>query len=336
MTKKNFLILFFIILLISGGIIIFNKKTNWKKSFSPLGDLSVITDKNLALEEDGAKVALDELLQGCSLPDCISSIDNPNFENVSQADGWLEDSDRVFILTFNDQTKIYPQRIMNWHEIVNDWYESDRNNPIAVAVTFCPLCGTATAFERKVDGTVTEFGVSGKLHNSDLVMYDRLEGSLWQQITGEAIVGPAARRDELLDPLPIFALNWKQAKVKFPEALVLSRETGHSRNYDRYPYGTYEEDDQIYFSVNNSDERLHPKAWVHGIVVDGQAKAYDEEVLLGQKSLNDTINDTPILIENDQGQISFINQITSEDIVPLRSFWFAWATFHPETQLYSL
>lgn len=128
---------------------------------------------------------------------------------MAEEASWLKDDDIVFAIDYMDLQRAYPQRILNWHEIVNDTLPSSgqtAGDPIAV--TFCPLCGSALAFERKVDGVITEFGVSGKLHNSDLVMYDRYEGNLWQQITGERIVGPAAQRFEILKQIPIITTPW--------------------------------------------------------------------------------------------------------------------------------
>ncbi len=151
---------------------------------------TVVRNVTLANDFNGARVKSDDLLQGCfGGKDCIPSIDKPQFESAQSA-SWLRDSDVVFAIDYMGAQRAYPQRIMNWHEIVNDTIAGD-----PIVVTFCPLCGSALAFERKVDGVITEFGVSGKLHNSDLVMYDRYEGNLWQQITGEGIVGNAARRN---------------------------------------------------------------------------------------------------------------------------------------------
>ena len=120
-----------------------------------------------------------------------------SYENAKKAGNWLNPSDIVFAINYKGIVRAYPQRILNWHEIVNDHAVVDGEDYYFM-ITFCPLCGSAVGFERSVDGVITEFGVSGKLHNNDLVMYDRFEGNLWQQITGEAIVGPAARRNEIL------------------------------------------------------------------------------------------------------------------------------------------
>ncbi|MEX2027976.1 MAG: DUF3179 domain-containing (seleno)protein, partial [Candidatus Curtissbacteria bacterium] len=201
--------------------------------------------------------------------------------------------------------------------------------------TFCPLCDSALAFERKVDRVITEFGVSGKLHNSDLVIYDRYEGNLWQQITGEGIVGPAARRNEVLKQVPIITTSWGQWKNEHPGTQVLSLDTGHSRNYDAYPYGTYEEDDELYFGVKNLNKKLHIKTVVYGIEVNGLSKAYPEDAFDRKAVITDMIGDIPVRLEKTrEGKIQVTNLTTQEDIIPIRLFWFAWASFHPDTELY--
>lgn len=291
---------------------------------------TVINSISIQTDFTGAKVAKDDLLQGCSRIDCIPSIDNPVFETANDAESWLAPTDKVFALNFNGVTRAYPQRIMNWHEIVNDDISG-----IPVAITFCPLCGSAVAFERVVDGVVTELGVSGKLHNSDLVMYDRYEGNLWQQITGEAIVGPAARRNEKLKPIPIITVEWQQWKTEQPESEVLSRETGFTRNYDQYPYGTYEQDDQLLFGVEGLDNSLQIKTVVYGVELTSFSKAYPESVFDTNAVVEDILGNTNLRLEKqDNGEIRVTNLDTNEEIIPIRLFWFAWAAFHPETQLY--
>ncbi|MBI2018586.1 DUF3179 domain-containing protein [Candidatus Daviesbacteria bacterium] len=287
--------------------------------------------KKVSLQNDfkGAKIKKEDLLQGCFGQDCIPSIDNPRFESMNDAT-WLRDEDIVFAIDYKGVQRAYPQRILNWHEIVNDTIASD-----PVAVTFCPLCGSALAFERKVDGIITELGVSGKLHNSDLVMYDRYEGNLWQQITGEGIVGPAARRNEVLKQIPIITTPWGKWKKEHPNTQVLSRNTGHSRNYDQYPYGTYEQDDQLFFGVKGLDKSLQIKTVVYGIDVDGRSKAYPESAFETKKVIEDKIGDTPIRLERkDSGEIKAINIQTNEEIIPIRLFWFAWVAFHQDTEIY--
>ena len=155
-----------------------------------------------SFDEDtpGYDVYLD-LIQGCPTKDCIPSIDEPEFESTESATEWMFDDNLIFVLNYKGEVRGYPQKILDRHEIVNDVVAGD-----PVLITFCPLCGSALAFERVLDGETTEFGVSGKLHNTDLVMYDRETESLWQQITGEAIVGE--RIGDRLTQLPFFGLSW--------------------------------------------------------------------------------------------------------------------------------
>ncbi len=291
---------------------------------------TVIRDVTLQNDFTGAKIAKTDLLQGCSGKDCIPSVDSPKFETAQEASTWIAPNDRVFALEYNGVVRAYPQQIMNWHEIVND-----EVNGTPIAITFCPLCGSALAFERKVDGVITEFGVSGKLHNSDLVMYDRYEGNLWQQITGEAIVGPAARRNEELVKVPIITVEWSQWKAEHVDTQVLSRNTGFSRNYDQYPYGTYEENDQLLFGVKDLDRSLQIKAVVYGIEVGGSSKAYPEDAFETQTVINDSVGNVKLILEKQtNGEIVVTNIDTGEPIIPIRLFWFAWVAFHPDTELY--
>jgi hypothetical protein len=178
-------------------------------------------------------VRREELTEGCLRRDCIPSIDNPKFESVSSADGWLEDEDRVFGLVYMGVERAYPQKILNRHDIVND-----KINGVPVAMTFYPLYGTTVAFIREVNGKEAEFGISGLLHNSDLVLYDREEGNLWKQITAEAIVGPAARRDERLEVVDAVTTTWAEWKSAHPGSEILSRPKDTGIDYDVYPYVT--------------------------------------------------------------------------------------------------
>lgn len=302
----------------------------------------VVRSVSLATDFAGAKVNQGDLIQGClGGKDCIPAIDNPKFESAKDASKWLRAEDRVFGINVNGSQRAYPQRILNWHEIVNDAIPCALNSqcdqdPLYLIVTFCPLCGSALAFEPKVNGVITQFGVSGKLHNNDLVMYDRYEGSLWQQITGEAIVGPAARRNETLKLVTLTTTTWQEWKDKYTDTLVLSRDTGHVRNYDQYPYGTYEENEELLFGVKELNRALHIKAVVYGIEVNGQTKAYPEEVIRQKSVVNDTVGGVSIKVELlDSGEVRVTNAKTGEAVIPIRLFWFAWAAFHPDTELYT-
>ena len=279
----------------------------------------------------GAKVDQDDLLSGCPFRDCIESIDSPEFESVSSANDWLDDEEIVFGINRDGVVRVYPQKILNRHEIVNDVIADQ-----PIMITFCPLCGTAISFERVVNGEVTTFGVSGKLHNSDLVMYDRLEENYWQQVTGEAIVGSAARRDEYLEIVSTATTTWGEWKEEHPTTQVLSRPK-LTIDYNYYPYGDYESNEYVGFRVDgleDIDTSISRKEVVYGIVVDGQAKAYTEDILRKRVSFEDVVGHKKIVISwESSGEVTFINAESGEEYIPLRSFWFAWAAFNPETLL---
>ena len=175
----------------------------------------------------------DSILSGGPPRDGIPSIDDPQFVEPSAAAAWLADNEPVIALEINGDARAYPLQIITWHEIVNDTF-----GDIPVVVTFCPLCNSALVFDRRFEGQVLEFGVSGLLRNSDLIMYDRTSESLWQQFTGEGIVGDLA--GEQLTFLPSSLVSFADFKAAFPEGVVLSRETGFNRAYGRNPYAGYD------------------------------------------------------------------------------------------------
>ncbi|MBI2337691.1 DUF3179 domain-containing protein [Candidatus Daviesbacteria bacterium] len=268
-----------------------------------------------------------ELQQGCPAKDCIPAIDNPKFILAEDAEksGQIKDEDVVFAIFHKNVARAYPQKILNWHEIVNDEVEGE-----FIIVTFCPLCGTAIGFERPAD---TTFGVSGKLVNSNLVMYDRKTETLWQQLGGEAIAGQLL--GQKLTPFPVDTLLWKDWKKLHPDTEVLSQETGYKRDYDFYPYGNYEKDNQLLFSAEGqTDDRLHRKEIVWGVVINNQAKAYADKKLAELGTLDDVVAGVNLIIDrNKEGQVR-ITKEDGEQIIPDRSMWFAWVSFHPQTQLF--
>jgi hypothetical protein len=175
----------------------------------------------------------DELLSGGPPRDGIPSIDDPAFISPEEASDWLAGNEPVIALEIAGEARAYPLQILTWHEIVNDMVED-----VPVVVTFCPLCNSAIVFDRTLNGEVYEFGTSGLLRNSDLVMYDRTTESLWQQLTGEAIVGDLT--GEQLAFLPSSLVSFDDFQAAYHEGLVLSRDTGFNRSYGRNPYAGYD------------------------------------------------------------------------------------------------
>lgn len=273
-----------------------------------------------------AKIPFSELRSGGPPKDGIPSIDNPKFISVNEADKFLKDDDPVLGLDYKGVARVYPHRIMNWHEIVNDTVAGD-----PVLVTYCPLCFTGIAFERKIDGKETTFGVSGKLYKSNLVMYDRATETLWNQLGGEAIIGEHLGKK--LKQIPLETVTWSDWKEKHPNTEVLSKDTGYTRNYDQNPYEGYETDRDT-FGTEFEDDRLHPKAKIWGVEIDGKFKAYSDEALGRVGILKDSFAGKNLNVVRDSDGAVIIKDNTGQEIVPTISFWFAWVAFHSETELY--
>ena len=209
-----------------------------------------------------------EIFSGGVPRDGIPPLDNPNFTTVADADRWLEGQEPVIAFELNGAAKAYPLQILTWHEIVNDTVGG-----IPVVATFCPLCNSAIVFERTLDGVVYDFGVSGNLRNSDLIMWDRQTESWWQQLTGAAIVGELTGQQLRLLPSSIVA--WQDFKAAYPDAAVLSRDTGYRRNYGANPYVGYDRVDQPPFLFfGRQDDRLLPMERVAALTVGDAAAAF--------------------------------------------------------------
>jgi hypothetical protein len=173
------------------------------------------------------------IMSGGPPRDGIPSIDAPQFVSSNEAASWLVDNEPVIALEINGDARAYPLQVLTWHEIVNDAVGG-----VPVVVTFCPLCNSALVFDRRHGDEVLEFGVSGLLRNSDLIMYDRTTESLWQQFTGEGIIGDLA--GEQLAFVPSALVSFADFRTAYPDGDVLSRETGFSRDYGRNPYEGYD------------------------------------------------------------------------------------------------
>jgi hypothetical protein len=279
---------------------------------------------------DGGKYIIppEDILSGGPPKDGIPSIDDPKFVTVQEADAWIEDNELVLAVIHKGVKRVYPLQIMVWHEIVNDEVAGD-----PIAITYCPLCGSGIAYERTLQGETVEFGTSGKLYNSNLVMYDRKTDSYWTQIDGLAVVGPLTGTE--LKAISIDTVAWRDWKAAHPDSEVLSQQTGESRPYGVDPYGSYYEDSFLFFPVDAEDDSVHPKTVIFGIEVNGTFKAYGEDDLKSAGTINDMVAGVQIRIERDSaGIVKVTNLDTDKEIVKERDFWFAWYAFHPDTELY--
>ncbi len=318
------------------------------------------------METKGVKHLVDLNKIKSSVPkDGIPSIDNPKFVSAEKAD-FILDHELVIGVNLNGVIKAYPLFILNWHEIVNDFFSET-----PVAITYCPLCFTNQVFERTINGQTTEIGVSGKLYNSNLVMYDRLTESYWSQALGLAIKGELTGTQ--LKRLPFDVLMWKDWRTLYPETEILTTDTGHQRPYGSNPYADYFKDPRILFPIENKDERIPLKEVILGFEDNNIYKAYRLQDVESKKVINDRVGNKDVLIistisfmgrafdRNLEGQTlefefqdgKILDKQTESEwnlegiaisgdfngkqlkrIVYDPGFWFEWAAFHPDTELY--
>lgn len=179
-----------------------------------------------------SNIDLSEVRNGGPPRDGIPPIDNPKFVAVSEATDLVE-REPVIGLEIKGDARAYPLRVMTWHEIVND-----RVGGVPVAITYCPLCNAAIAFDARIDGRELTFGTTGKLRNSDLIMYDRTTESWWQQFIGEAVAGELTGKK--LKLIPARLESWNEFKTRHPQARVLIPNSPNFRSYGRNPYVNYD------------------------------------------------------------------------------------------------
>jgi len=277
---------------------------------------------------DNALIPIDEIKEGGPLRDGIPSLDNPVFVAADDAT-YLKGRDRVLGLSINGVSRAYPIRILNYHEIVNDIIGG-----AGVVVTYCPLCGSGTAFAAVIDGRHYEFGVSGLLYNSDILMYDRQTGSLWSQLMVQAVTGPM--KGTRLEQLPLSNTSWREWVERHPDSRVLSNKTGYSRNYKVDPYPNYGSDGKLYFPVAHSSKKYRRKEIVMGLEIDGQFKAYPfKELKKVESKFVDEFAGMKFTVEFDKkNRTARVIGDGGSEIPTTMAFWFAWYAFHPETTVY--
>lgn len=286
---------------------------------------------------DNALINTTDIKRGGPPRDGIPAIDNPKYITANDAH-WLSATDRIIGVFYQGEARAYPIKIMNWHEIVNTQFSSE-----PVVVSFCPLCGTGMVFKANVKAdkhsnkvSVLNFGVSGLLYQSDMLLYDRNTESLWSQLMNRAVTGPL--KGSRLDMLVSHHTSFEQWRKTYPETLVLDIKTGFQRNYERNPYQGYDTSNNIMFPVNNSFPRqYHPKDEVFGLEYQDHflaipyrelSKTDATEITYQWRDKNWTIHwqpETPtVWVKDDKGQL----------IAGVRSFMFAWYAFHPDTDLF--
>lgn len=240
------------------------------------------------------------IVSGGPPPDGIPPIDQPRFSRA-QSVGWLTDAEPLLLLTVAGETRGYPLQIMTWHEIVNDTVGG-----VPVAVTYCPLCNSGVAFERRAAGRVLSFGTSGRLYADNLVMYDRQTESLWPQLTGQAALGVLTGTK--LRGIPLGAVAWSDFRAAHPDAWVLTRDTGHDRPYGRNPYAGYDDPSgEVLFDLPSQDPRLRVKERVVGVAGTADAVAVLRSGLARTGVVEVTIDGQPLVVWHRPGQVSALD-----------------------------
>ncbi|MEH6814508.1 MAG: DUF3179 domain-containing protein [Motiliproteus sp.] len=278
-----------------------------------------------------ALIPIEKIMQGGPPKDGIPAIDHPRFVTADQA-RFLKPEDRVIGVSVNGIHKAYPIPILNWHEVVND-----RFNDLAVVVTFCPLCGTGVVYETGRGDQALEFGVSGLLYNSDVLLYDRGTESLWSQLKNQAVAGPL--KGQRMKMLASQLIPWSSWIEQFPDTVVLSVNTGYRRDYSRNPYSGYENSRGLYFPVEFLSYKYHPKERVIGLEYRGVIKAYPIAELAKSGSegrILDTVAGEQLTIDfNASDRNARIFTSLGEELAVVNAFWFAWYAFYPDSDVYS-
>jgi len=245
-----------------------------------------------------------EILSGGPSKDGIPAVDQPNFETITLADSWLEPQEPVILFESGGEARAYPLQILVWHEIVNDVVGGE-----PVLITFCPLCNTAIAFARNVNGRVLDFGTTGRLLYSNLIMYDRQTETWWQQATGEAVVGELTGTQ--LEFLPATIIAWDQFKRAYPTGTVLSRDTGYVRPYGENPYVGYDDINSSPFLYQGprTPDRLAPMARVLALDLNGEVVAFAYETLETEHAVNAVVGGEQVVVFWEPGTASALDSV---------------------------
>ncbi len=298
-------------------------------ALSPWAPRATAATRLNGFDLSGALVPQAAIERGGPPRDGIPAIDAPRF--MPGAGAALADEERVLGLQHGGVARAYPVAILNWHELVNDLVAGE-----PLLISWCPLCGTGMAFERRVGGRELRFGVSGLLYNSDVLMYDRETESLWSQIMAQAVTGPL--KGSRLTKLPLLHTSWGVWRARHPDTALLTRDTGHRRDYGRDPYAAYAGGPGLMFEVQARDARLPAKTWVLGLVLDGQARAWTMDALRRRADARGVIEDRlagrALRIElQADGASAEVRDAQGRPLPSLMAYWFAWYAFHPGTEL---
>lgn len=282
----------------------------------PAFDFSVVT------------VPANEIHAGGPPKDGIPAISAPRL--IPAAAARLRPDDRVVGIVAGSDARAYPINILNYHEIVND-----RIGDTPIAVTYCPLCDSVVGFDRRTPLGEREFGVSGLLYNSNVLMYDRggRPESLWSQLATQGISGPAANK--ALSTIPVELTTWQEWRARYPATQVLSTDTGYQRDYARNPYVRYFNVPDLMFPAKPESNRLPTKERVVGVWTAEAARCYPESAFSRDRPrIEDTIGDERVVIAFNPDTRSLRVEAADQGVQWMYSLWFAWHAFRPGATIF--
>lgn len=243
-------------------------------------------------DDHPSRIRAEEIQWGGVRVDGIPALDNPAMLPAAEAD-YLEPGDAIFGLNINGEARAYPLRILDWHEMANDVIGG-----VPVSLAYCTLCGAAVAYDgRASNGNTYTFGSSGFLYRSNKLMYDRQTRTLWNQLTGEPVLGELAAGDVTLDILPVVLTTWEAWQSQHPETLVVDIDTGFERPYDAgAAYADYFASEGTMFPVWQRSDLLDTKEQIYAVRIEGTPKAYPLDLLTAEQVINDQIGETPLVL----------------------------------------
>ncbi len=316
-TSKLQSIIIFLILCIALAII-----TSCQPSLPPVNDPSTI--------QPIERHILSALPHDASL----HPLPSPKFVSIKEADQFLGDNDQVLAIKVGEEQKIYPLKILLWHELVNDNISST-----PIVVTYCPLCGSANIYERTItkenQKKVLQFENTGKVLDISTIFRDIASSSLFLELNGTAIEGDLATKEIILKKLDSSIVYYRDWKTKYPKTQVLSLDTGSNKPYGTDPYIPYYTNREIPLQLSQLNGNLHPKEPVIGIKIGSSAKAYKESDIKRLGTISDTLAGVSMRIQIDEtGSIQIIKKETGEILPKTRAYWYVWAAHHPDTTIY--
>ena len=265
----------------------------------------------LIRDEQPSRIRVEEIDWGGVPFEGIPSLDSPRHV-AADAASWLEDAEPVVGVAISLEARAYPLRVIDWHELVND-----QLGGVPFALVYCTLCGSAIAYDARLEGEEPLlFSTSGLLHKSNKLMLDRATRTLWNQLTGRAVLGPLAAEERTLALLPAVVTSWAAWRARHAETSVLSIDTGHERPYvPGMPYGRYFQSPAKMFPAREGRKELPSKERVYGLWRGGAAKAWPLAALVSAEVTNDALGAEAVVLVAREGRVQVEARTGQQDFM---------------------